>query len=289
MDTLNEISRLYLVSVPFENTEIQYDPSHELNIEPQALFQRFVREKKGSCCFGKSGMLFEMLRSLGFRVYGGQARVDNTAFTPGATPENPAFTPPLHIITFIQPHPDNTETYLLDIGFGGTGLVRPILLEDGAEVFGCTHTEKHRLTRRPFPGATSALDPPEDMWALDIVRFKDGKEKCSNVYMFDETERYQEDYINANFYVCKFPFGTPFYGHVVLIKNFFVDEDHEDLGTLILWGNSVRRNVGAKAEVLRNLKSESERIHAIKEFFGIEIPMNQGLEAIRGRHSALTV
>ncbi|KAF9267657.1 cysteine proteinase [Marasmius fiardii PR-910] len=284
LEILRIISRLYMVAVPFENTTLQYDPAHELNIEPQYLFQRFIKEKKGSCCFGKSGLLFEMLRSLGFRVYGGQARVNNTDFTPGATEEKPAFTPPLHIITFVQPNVDNTDTYLLDIGFGGTGLVRPILLEEGAEVFGCTQTEKHRLVRRTFPGRTSA----QNMWALDVLRVRPGKpEKWSNVYMFDEAEHFKEDYIHANFYVGKFPFGTPFYGFVVLIKNFFVDKDHEDLGTLLLFGDQVRRNVGSKSEVLRTFKTEKERIAAIKEFFSIELDEDEALSSIKGRASAL--
>jgi arylamine N-acetyltransferase len=34
---------------------------------PQALFQRFIVERKGSFCFGQNTVLLEILRGLGFR------------------------------------------------------------------------------------------------------------------------------------------------------------------------------------------------------------------------------
>ena len=52
------------------------------------------------------------------------------------------------MIIFVQPEEDSNVTYLVDVGFGGFGLTRPILLSEDSVIFGTTPTEQHRLARR---------------------------------------------------------------------------------------------------------------------------------------------
>ena len=46
----------------------------------------------------------------------------------------------------------------------------------------------------------------------------------------------------------------------------------ERLGTRVLMGNKVTSRCGGKIEVLRELKTEDDRLVAFKDFFGIEYP-----------------
>lgn len=74
--------------------------------------------------------------------------------TPGA---EPAYTPQTHMVLFVQPIEGSNVTYLVDTGFGGSGLARPILLSDAEDnvVMGCTPTEKHKLTKGVMPGSNT--------------------------------------------------------------------------------------------------------------------------------------
>jgi len=66
---------------------------------------------------------------------------------------DPVFTALSHMVIFVQPFESSNQTYVVDIGFGSTGLARPILLFDVEDniVMGMNPTEKHRLTRGPHP------------------------------------------------------------------------------------------------------------------------------------------
>ena len=72
---------------------------------------------------------------------------------------NPVFASLSHMVIFVQPSEGSNQTYLVDVGFGSTGLVRPILLSDAGNntVMGIDPTEMHRLTRGAHPlSSTSA-------------------------------------------------------------------------------------------------------------------------------------
>ncbi|TFK66481.1 cysteine proteinase [Pluteus cervinus] len=172
---LEKIVRGHLRRFPFENTEIHYSPTHELDVTPQGAFQRLVGEKKGgSYCFGMNGVMYGILRGLGYRVYSGTARVNHNSPLPptgrigsdgGQTHQRPVYTPLSHMVLFVQPFVDytrdgeatsegqgNNQTYMIDVGFGSPGLARPILLADDGEdddqgVMGVGRTERHRLKR----------------------------------------------------------------------------------------------------------------------------------------------
>jgi hypothetical protein len=51
-------------------------------------------------------------------------------------------------------------------------------------------------------------------------------------------------------------------------------------------GNEVRRHIGGSAVTIRKLTTELERIHALREVFGIEVP-DEAQAHIFGRDAAL--
>ncbi|ESK91089.1 arylamine n-acetyltransferase 1 [Moniliophthora roreri MCA 2997] len=288
LDNLKILMRLHIVGIPFENTEMHYSPEHYMVVEPQGLFQRLVKEKNGSYCFGKTGLLLHMLRGLGYRVYPACARVNENQNDPTAPP---IFTPTTHLVLFVQPIPGSNVTYLVDVGFGGTVPVRPILLEEGNVVEGATPTEKHRLSKGFIPGSSSE-NPTEWVWQVDCLHLKEGQseQKWKLLYVFDETERFQVDINCGNHYVATFgQNSTVFADNVLAIKHFWLDEapiEERQIGTVILFRGRVRRNIGAHAENIKDLKTDEERIEALREYFGVTVE-KEWISNIKGRSAAL--
>lgn len=141
-----------------------------MDLTPEGLFQRTVVEGKGSYCFGLNGLFLGMLRGLGYRyvpacafprpqsltersfpsrAYSAGARVYHT----DGPSHLPQYTALEHMIILLQIDGHDDRTYLVDVGFGGSGLARPILLSkaDDNVVEGTTPTEKHRLRRGAQP------------------------------------------------------------------------------------------------------------------------------------------
>lgn len=79
------------------------------------------------------------------RAYPGSARVNLSFHSPDNSAPN--FTFRSHMVIFVQPHPDSNKTYLVDVGFGSSGLAQPLLLSEAEDnvVFGTSFTEKHKL------------------------------------------------------------------------------------------------------------------------------------------------
>ncbi|THU83475.1 cysteine proteinase [Dendrothele bispora CBS 962.96] len=159
LENLNIITRLYLVAFPFESTTIHYSTHHSMDVSPQGLYQRLVIERNGSYCYGLNGLLLWMLLGMGYRAYSGQARVNTT---PNGW-DTPRYIQMSHMVLFVQPmhwptvtngdtDATNNARYLVDVGFGGGGLTRPMLLDDREDNFilGTGPTERHRLRRGPL-------------------------------------------------------------------------------------------------------------------------------------------
>lgn len=126
-----------------------------MDVSPEAVYDRFIHDAKGSYCFGQNTLLLGVLRCLGFRAYSGAARVNLQHNDPTKVPYYRSLT---HMLLFVQPDQDSNKTWMVDVGFGALGLVRPIPLldhkESGVEVQGAFHGEVHRLMRGPHPNCS---------------------------------------------------------------------------------------------------------------------------------------
>ncbi|KNZ80072.1 Arylamine N-acetyltransferase [Termitomyces sp. J132] len=128
---------------------MHYSAEHFMDISTERLYQRIVVEHQGSYCFGLNTFFFQMLCGLGYRAYTGSARVNHAK----EASDTPIYTGLSHMIIFVQPGEESNVTYLVDVGFGGSGLTRPICLSSSEDniVMGATPTEQHRLTRDAHP------------------------------------------------------------------------------------------------------------------------------------------
>ena len=73
---LTELQRNHLASVPFANIALHYSTSRTISLDPEELYESIVIKRRGGYCMEVNCLFGSMLRSLGFNVYSGGARVN---------------------------------------------------------------------------------------------------------------------------------------------------------------------------------------------------------------------
>ncbi|KAJ2932444.1 hypothetical protein H1R20_g4670, partial [Candolleomyces eurysporus] len=272
LETLEMVVKHHLLAFPFENTDMHYTASHDIDIDPQTLFKRFIVERKGSFCFGQNTVLLEMLRGLGYRSYAGAARVNSNWQDPS---QEHSYGAQLHMVVFVQPFEDSSETYVVDVGFGGSGLVRPIPLVSGdsSEVVGVGPAEFHRLVKEPFPQSSLA----QGVWHLEVRHVSESETDASatnsawkRMFSFCEQEFFYEDCVAASATVTR---SHPLFTQNVLCIRYVLDNQSldSDLYRVIMHGNEVKARRNGETQVLATLKTELDRVKALREIFGIQV------------------
>jgi len=118
---LSTLTAAHTQSIPFENLDVLL--GRPISLEPDALFQKLVVDRRGGYCFEQNGLFLEVLRELGFQVTPLSARVRLQR------PRD--FTPPrTHV--FLRVELDG-ESWLTDVGVGGLSLTSPLRLASDAE------------------------------------------------------------------------------------------------------------------------------------------------------------
>ncbi|KAL1760043.1 hypothetical protein FB107DRAFT_203745, partial [Schizophyllum commune] len=158
---------------------------------PRDYYERHVSKtgrRFGDVCFAATGLLLEMLRGLGYRVYGGGGRMNKAA--DGAPPQ---FGGLQHEVGFLQLGEDNRTTYVFDVSYGLGGLTRPILLSaDPSNIVpGAAPPECHRLTKVPHPD--SAIEGSSE-WRLEVRCGQMYGGGWKIIYSFTEEEFYYPDF-----------------------------------------------------------------------------------------------
>jgi N-hydroxyarylamine O-acetyltransferase len=135
LEVLNAIAAAHIQSIPFENLDVLI--RRPILLEPAAIFQKLVQDRRGGYCFEQNGLLLEILGALGFQVAPLSARVR------WQRPQD--FTPPrTHVFLRVE---IDTEVWLVDVGVGGLSPTAAIRLDDSGRVQTTPH-EPRRIVRR---------------------------------------------------------------------------------------------------------------------------------------------
>jgi N-hydroxyarylamine O-acetyltransferase len=130
---LSALTAAHTQAIPFENLDVLLGRS--ISLEPDALFQKLVVERRGGYCFEQNGLFLEVLRELGFQVAPVSARVRLQR------PRD--FVPPrTHVFLRVEL---NGESWLTDVGVGGLSLTSALRLATDAEQ--STLHEPRRIVR----------------------------------------------------------------------------------------------------------------------------------------------
>ncbi len=117
-DTLRDLHRAHMVSVPFENLDIGL--GRKIVCDESAFLHKIVEQHRGGFCYELNGAFAALLRELGFRVTLLAARVPREDGS-----DSPEFD---HLVLRV----DLDEPWLADVGFGDS-FVEPLRLQTGVE------------------------------------------------------------------------------------------------------------------------------------------------------------
>jgi N-hydroxyarylamine O-acetyltransferase len=115
LSTLFILQKNHLLNVPFENLDIHN--GKEIKLNPDLLYQKVVMNKRGGFCYELNGLLYHLLKEIGFEVKLISGRVYQKDANYGPEFDH------LAIIATI-----NGDHYLVDVGFGKFSL-EPLLLK----------------------------------------------------------------------------------------------------------------------------------------------------------------
>jgi N-hydroxyarylamine O-acetyltransferase len=115
--TLRRLLRAHILSVPFENLDVQL--GRTLTTDPGDAYEKIVLRRRGGWCYEQNGLFGQALSTIGFDVTRVAAAVMRA--------ERGAVSEANHLALLVR-LPGYEDTWLADVGFGGS-LLEPIRLE----------------------------------------------------------------------------------------------------------------------------------------------------------------
>ncbi len=113
-ETLRELHKAHILSVPFENLDIHL--GRLIVLDEAALFEKIVRHRRGGFCYELNGAFSGLLKRLGFAV---------SMLSAGVARKEGGFGPEFDHMALLA---ELEEIWLVDVGFGD-GFMEPLLLE----------------------------------------------------------------------------------------------------------------------------------------------------------------
>ena len=114
--TLRRLLRAHVLSVPFENLDVQL--GRPLGTDPADAYEKIVLRRRGGWCYEQNGLFGWALSAIGYdvtRVAAAVMRVERGAVSEAN-----------HLALLVR-MPGSVDTWLADVGFGGS-LLEPIRL-----------------------------------------------------------------------------------------------------------------------------------------------------------------
>jgi N-hydroxyarylamine O-acetyltransferase len=176
-DVLCELAQAQVFTIPFENLDIHLGRS--IQLDPAALIAKLVQSRRGGYCYELNGLFRLVLERLGFTV---QCLAGRNIMT---GPPFPQKSHQMLLVTIAG------QPWLVDLGFGGNGLLAPLPLEPGREVG--QFFARFRLIADPYLGYVLQAGTATGWQPL---------------YAFTLEEYQPRDYVMMNYYNSTHPEST---------------------------------------------------------------------------------
>ncbi|XWX01811.1 hypothetical protein V2A60_009840 [Cordyceps javanica] len=264
---LHQLMLHHIARVPFENVGIHYNPTHQLSLDLDDLFDKIVVRSKGGYCVELNALFAAVLRGLGYAVLtvGGRVRA--------GTPNYTGWSHMCLIVTV------DGAKYVADVGYGGDAAMRPMPLISGAE-FPVLAPRRGRLEYRSIDLHS---DPAQRLWVYSTRDSPDDDPAVPWVeqYCFVELEYLRPDYNQINYYCSNHP-DSFFMSHLLAARALVEADDDAPgreggdvrlVGVLTYWNDEVRRRSEGSTErqVLERPATEAERVAAFDKWFRIPL------------------
>ena len=218
---LDQLILHHISHIPFENGRLLLLKT-PVSLAFDDIFNTLVTDRRGSYCFAQNSLFASVLLFFGFIVTPGFARVCvwNESLelheTRGIT----------HMILFVEIPGEASPLRLVDVGFGGNGLDRSIVIQKGARV-ACSRVESHCIREASLiHGSKIVTGIPDQGFYLMHQRASgvtpplgSDTDGWSPQFYFTLTPGIPNDYVIPNFYASHDPtFKFNLHLAVVIIK-----------------------------------------------------------------------
>ncbi len=183
----------------------------------------------------------------------------------------------------------NSQRYFVDVAFGAEEAMRPVPMTSGFE-FDQIPPVRGRIEHTSLPQHS---DPSQRVWLYSTrstAATADGEPPAewAPKYHFLDAELFPADYKTMNLSPMAQP--TSFFVQTVLAMRVILEGEEggtkTPVGTLTMVADVVRRKVRGETEVLAQMKTEEERIAALKKYFEVVLGERER-RAIKGLASEL--
>lgn len=265
---LQALTRYHTCNVPFENLELHYSAHKTITLDVAELYAKIVGKRRGGRCMENNTFFATVLRSLGYEVRNCGGRVSRAMSPYPEVRRNQATTYDgwNHMLNLVR---FDNEWYVVDVGMGAMGPNMPYPVRDGFETTSIA-PRKIRLQSRAI--AESYGTHSNKLWCYDICYnpVDSADNKWVPVYCFTETEFLPQDYEIMSWYTSTNK--SSFFTKYVTCTRMLTDEEREAIvGNVTLFGGEIKESVGTNRDVVKDCKTEDERINALKEVFGVEL------------------
>jgi len=206
---------------------------------------------ENNCFFGT------ILRSLGFTIHSAGARVSKAA--DGMSGEDyHGWSHMVNIVTLTD-----GKKYMLDVGFGGNGPIRPLLLDAKYSQAPAIYPAEARLVHQNIPENSN---PNQKLWIYQ--HRKDPQSNWVPMYCFTELEFLPQNYEIMNFWTSQSR-KSWFTQKLVAVR--MIIEEGGVVGEIILTGAELKSCVRGVTKHLATCETEEDRVGVFKTWFLIEL------------------
>jgi N-hydroxyarylamine O-acetyltransferase len=230
-EVLAALHRAHALRVPYENLDIQLGRPIRLDLE--GLQTKLVHGRRGGYCFEHNTLFAAALERVGFRVTLLAARVRR-----GTTEVRPR----THMLLRVEA---DGAAWLADVGFGGEGLVRPVVMEPGR----VDHQQGREYRVAEEGGLLVLQSRAGDAW--------------QDLYAFTPEPQLPVDFEMANHYTSTHPASSFVQGLTVQL--------HTPEGCRVLRNRTYSEERGADVSS-RTIEDDEELLRVLAEAFGLEFP-----------------
>lgn len=250
LDTLKELQFRHPCAIPFEN--LSPFLGHAVELDRATLEAKILHNRRGGYCYEQNILVMHVLRELGFSVRGLAARVL------WRQPDGP-LTPRTHMLLCVEL---DSESWLVDVGFGGLTQTAPILLEPG--LVQTTPHERFRVL--DHDGYFHLQAEVSGQWRP--------------LYCFDLSDQQHVDFEIANYYVATKP-NSLFVAGLIAARA-------QPGGRCTLSGNRLTRHYLDRPSEEHEIDTSDELMDSIETVFDIAIPDRAELKAMIARNGLIS-
>lgn len=271
---LQALTRYHACNVPFDNLVLHYSADKTVSLDQTDLYNKIVHRRLGGRCMENNSFFGTVLRSLGYEVRncGGRVARAMSPYPDVRRNRNRTYDGWNHMLNLVRL---DDEWYGVDVGMGSMGPSLPFPLRDGFETTSIP-PRLIRLQLRPIAEsyATKSANSPgaPKMWCFDICNnpANESNKEWVPVYCFTEMEFLPQDYEVMSWFTSTNP--KSFFTRYVTCTKMIMDEGEEAIiGSITLFKNTVRKTVGSSRKIIKECKTEEERVQTLADIFGVHL------------------